>query len=65
MTSTSATSPTGTSIYTPGAVDMEVTYKKIAWRLIPFLVFLFVLAWIDRVNVGFAKLQMLQDLNFS
>ena len=47
------------------AVDLEVTYKKIAWRLIPFLVFLFVLAWIDRVNVGFAKLQMLQDLQFS
>lgn len=48
-----------------GTVNMEVTYKKIAWRLIPFLVFLFVLAWIDRVNVGFAKLQMLQDLQFS
>ena len=44
---------------------LEDTYKKIAWRLIPFLVFLFVLAWIDRVNVGFAKLQMLQDLQFS
>lgn len=44
---------------------LEVTYKKIAWRLIPFLVCLFVLAWIDRVNVGFAKLQMLQDLQFS
>ncbi|MFL9925796.1 MFS transporter [Herbaspirillum lusitanum] len=47
------------------SVSMELTYRKIAWRLIPFLVFLFVLAWIDRVNVGFAKLQMLQDLQFS
>ncbi|AIY40952.1 Nitrate/nitrite transporter [Collimonas arenae] len=47
------------------AAALEETYKKIAWRLIPFLVFLFVLAWIDRVNVGFAKLQMLQDLQFS
>ena len=47
------------------ALALEDTYKKIAWRLIPFLVFLFVLAWIDRVNVGFAKLQMLQDLQFS
>lgn len=47
------------------AIALEDTYKKIAWRLIPFLVFLFVLAWIDRVNVGFAKLQMLQDLQFS
>ena len=45
--------------------DMDATYRKITWRLIPFLVFLFVLAWIDRVNVGFAKLQMLDDLKFS
>jgi len=44
---------------------LDATYRKIAWRLIPFLVFLFVLAWIDRVNVGFAKLSMLQDLQFS
>ncbi|AYR23949.1 MFS transporter [Herbaspirillum rubrisubalbicans] len=47
------------------AAPLDATYGKIAWRLIPFLVFLFVLAWIDRVNVGFAKLQMLQDLQFS
>ena len=45
--------------------DIDATYRKIAWRLIPFLVLLFILAWIDRVNVGFAKLQMLQDLQFS
>ena len=25
--------------------DMDATYRKITWRLIPFLVFLFVLAW--------------------
>lgn len=46
-------------------VDLKATYAKIAWRLIPFLVFLFILAWLDRVNVGFAKLHMLQDLEFS
>jgi len=66
--STSATLDAGSGANSlPGntGVNMEVTYKKIAWRLIPFLVFLFVLAWIDRVNVGFAKLQMLQDLQFS
>src|SRR6185437_4974484 len=40
-------------------------FRRAAWRLIPFLVFLFVLAWIDRVNVGFAKLSMLSDLGFS
>lgn len=47
------------------AQQRNEAYRKITVRLIPFLVFLFVLAWIDRVNVGFAKLQMLQDLQFS
>ena len=53
--------------HSPVAPDamLEVAYNKITWRLLPFLVFLFILAWIDRVNVGFAKLQMLQDLQFS
>ena len=44
------------------AQQRNEAYRKITVRLIPFLVFLFILAWIDRVNVGFAKLQMLQDL---
>jgi D-galactonate transporter len=40
-------------------------YAKAAARLIPALVFLFILAWVDRVNVGFAKLSMLSDLKLS
>ena len=51
--------------FDPVAAEVSAVYRKIAWRLLPFLVFLFVLAWIDRVNVGFAKLSMLQDLGFS
>ena len=47
------------------AALLQEGYGRAAWRLIPFLVFLFVLAWIDRVNVGFAKLSMLSDLKFS
>jgi MFS family permease len=43
----------------------DATFAKITWRLIPFLALLWVLAWIDRVNIGFAKLQMLSDLKFS
>ena len=39
--------------------------RKVTWRLIPFLMVLWILAWIDRVNIGFAKLQMLSDLKFS
>ena len=47
------------------STELEATYRRIAYRLVPFLVVLFILAWIDRVNVGFAKLSMLQDLQFS
>ena len=38
---------------------------KVTRRLIPFLMLLYVVAWFDRVNVGFAALQMNQDLGFS
>ena len=44
---------------------MEALYDKIAWRIMPFLVLLFVVAWLDRINVGFARLQMVKDLGFT
>ena len=40
-------------------------YAKVAWRLIPFLFFCYLCAYLDRINVSFAKLQMLQDLGMS
>ena len=40
-------------------------YAKVLWRLVPFLFLCYVVAYLDRVNVGFAKLQMLTDLKFS
>jgi MFS family permease len=40
-------------------------YKKAAWRIVPFLCLCLVAAYLDRVNVGFAKLQMMNDLAFS
>ncbi|MDP9933126.1 MFS transporter [Variovorax paradoxus] len=40
-------------------------YAKVFWRLVPFLMLCYVVAYLDRVNVGFAKLQMGQDLGFS
>jgi ACS family tartrate transporter-like MFS transporter len=42
-----------------------VTLRKISRRLIPFLFVLYIVAWLDRVNVGFAALQMNADLGFS
>ncbi len=48
------------------AIDHEAaTYTKVAWRLLPFLFLCYVCAYLDRINVSFAKLQMLQDLGFS
>jgi MFS transporter, ACS family, tartrate transporter len=41
------------------------TLQKITLRLIPFLFILYIVAWLDRVNVGFAGLQMNADLGFS
>src|SRR5438874_6692099 len=43
----------------------SITLRKITLRLIPFLFLLYVVAWLDRVNVGFAALQMNADLHFS
>ncbi|HEY4045303.1 MAG TPA: MFS transporter [Acidobacteriaceae bacterium] len=40
-------------------------YHKIAWRLMPILFVGYIIAYLDRVNVGFAKLQMMGDLRFS
>jgi len=41
------------------------TYRKADVRLLPFLFLCYILAYLDRVNVGFAKLQMLKDLSLS
>ena len=40
-------------------------YKRIFWRIVPFLFLCYVVAFLDRVNVGFAKLQMAGHLGFS
>ena len=50
---------------TAPASELDGIYKKIFLRLIPFLMVLWILAWIDRVNIGFVKLTMLDDLKWS
>ncbi|USX26835.1 MFS transporter [Oxalobacteraceae bacterium OTU3CINTB1] len=44
---------------------LDSLYRRVSWRLMPFLFLCYVAAYLDRVNVGFAKLQMLSDLRFS
>lgn len=40
-------------------------YRKVNLRLVPFLFICYVAAYLDRINIGFAQLQMKQDLGFS
>ncbi|WP_263382125.1 MFS transporter [Granulicella arctica] len=46
-------------------VDGKKVFAKIAWRLIPYIFILYILAYLDRVNVGFAALEMKRDLSLS
>ncbi|MBI2687255.1 MAG: MFS transporter [Acidobacteria bacterium] len=39
--------------------------RKVAWRILPITILLYLVAYLDRANVGFAKLRMAQDLGFS
>jgi MFS family permease len=43
----------------------KALYGRVTRRIIPFLFLCYVFAYVDRVNVGFAKLQMQQDLRIS
>jgi MFS transporter, ACS family, tartrate transporter len=52
------------SLSSAASIDLT-TRNKIARRLLPFLFTLFVIAFLDRVNVSYAALEMTHDLNFS
>ncbi len=43
----------------------DEVFARVAWRLLPFMMLLFVLSFLDRVNVGFAALTMNADLGFT
>ena len=46
-------------------VQFDPLYRKVAWRVLPLLLLGYIIAYLDRVNVGFAKLAMLSDLGLS
>src|SRR6476661_8807080 len=62
---TSSTLPVGALPVPADAALEKRTYANVFWRLVPFLMLCYVVAYLDRVNVGFAKLQMSQELKFS
>jgi ACS family tartrate transporter-like MFS transporter len=39
----------------------QITLKKISWRIVPFVMFAYFIAFFDRINIGFAALTMNQD----
>lgn len=41
------------------------TLRRIGWRIVPFIMLLYFIAYIDRVNIGFAALTMKDDLGFT
>ncbi len=47
------------------AVDARALYAKITRRIVPYLFLLYIVAYIDRVNVGFAAIDMKRQLGFS
>lgn len=47
------------------AARENAVFRKVVRRIVPFLVLCYVVSYLDRVNVGFAKLQMADDLGFS
>lgn len=47
------------------SVDARALYRKISWRLIPYMFLLYIVNYLDRVNVGFAAMDIQRDLHFS
>jgi ACS family tartrate transporter-like MFS transporter len=46
-------------------VDAKKLYRKITWRLIPYIFILYILAYLDRVNVGYAVTELKGDLRLA
>jgi len=51
---------TGTSLS-----EQDAVWSRINWRVIPVILIAYIMAFLDRINVGYAKLTMQQDLQFS
>ena len=43
----------------------DAVFRKISWRVMPLILIAYVCAFLDRINIGYAQLQMKHDLGFS
>src|SRR6201982_2625229 len=48
----------------PNVGASEAVYSKVGWRIIPILLVAYMIAYLDRINIGYAQLQMKQTLPF-
>jgi MFS family permease len=62
--STTATTIERSQSLPPGADAAESVYAKVSRRLIPLLLIAYMIAFLDRINIGYAQLQMKQTLAF-
>ncbi|WP_223217665.1 MFS transporter [Paraburkholderia phenoliruptrix] len=61
----SAIEPSSMTVDNGAAHERRALYAKVAWRIMPVLILCYFFAYLDRVNIGYAKLQMLGDLGMS
>ncbi|MEV5967239.1 MFS transporter [Kribbella sp. NPDC051952] len=53
------------STTTTTSAERDRIFRRVVLQIVPFITLVYVIAWVDRVNVGFAKLTMLEDLHWS
>lgn len=56
--------PPGSRSHEPGEIERR-TMRKVGLRLVPFLILCYFIAYVDRVNIGFASLTMNADIGLS
>ncbi|WP_431273896.1 MFS transporter [Variovorax ureilyticus] len=61
---------TTTTLVSPHPADATIDadehlYRKISWRILPLLFLAYIVSYLDRVNIGYAQLQMKDALGFS
>ena len=49
----------------PSRTEQDAVWSKINWRIVPVILIAYIMAFLDRINVGYAKLTMQQDLQLS
>jgi sugar phosphate permease len=45
--------------------ERDKTFRRVMFRILPFATLIYIVAWLDRSNVSFAKLTMMDELSWS